>query len=51
MVLEKGYIHLLIKICQKSFYDHVIRNEKEYQNIWQYIDSNPCKWEDDKYYI
>ena len=39
------------KIWQKSFYDHIIRNEKEYQNIWEYIDLNPYKWEDDKYYI
>ncbi|NMB27981.1 MAG: transposase, partial [Tissierellia bacterium] len=34
-----------------SFYDHIIRNEQEYQEIWNYIETNPLKWEDDKYYI
>ena len=38
-------------IWQKSFYEHVIRNEEEYLNIYNYIESNPLKWEEDKYYI
>lgn len=37
-------------IWQKSFYDHVIREEMEYEEIWQYIENNPLKWELDKYY-
>ena len=37
-------------IWQKSFHDHVIRNETDYQKIWQYINENPQKWENDKYY-
>lgn len=37
-------------IWQKSFHDHIIRNEKEYLKIWQYIDENPLKWEDDCYF-
>ncbi|MTI81456.1 MAG: transposase [Firmicutes bacterium] len=37
-------------IWQKSYYDHIIRNETEYQKIWEYIDTNPLKWEHDKYY-
>jgi REP element-mobilizing transposase RayT len=37
-------------IWQKSFYDHIIRNENDYQQIWQYIDNNPLKWKLDKYY-
>jgi putative transposase len=35
---------------QKSFYDHIIRNEEEYQKIWEYIDTNPLKWQEDCYY-
>ena len=31
-------------IWQKSFYDRVIRSEKEYQTVWRYIDENPLKW-------
>jgi len=38
-------------IFQRSYHDHIIRNESEYQKIWQYIDTNPAKWEEDKYYI
>jgi hypothetical protein len=32
---------------QKSFYDHVIRNEKSLENLRQYIIYNPLKWESD----
>lgn len=38
-------------IWQKLFYDHVIRNEEEYQKIYEYIETNPLKWREDKYYI
>ena len=36
-----------IEIWQTSFHDHIIRNEREYREIWQYIDTNPMKWEQD----
>jgi len=38
------------KIWQSSFYEHVIRNKDDYENIWQYIEDNPKKWEEDRYY-
>ena len=31
-------------IWQKSFYDHGIRNQKDYNEIWQYIENNPLKY-------
>lgn len=37
-------------IWQPRSYDRVIRNDVEYQKIWQYIDENPIKWELDKFY-
>ena len=37
-------------IWQKSFHDHIIRNEHDYQLIWQYIDINPSRWEDDCFF-
>ena len=37
-------------IWQKSFHDHIIRNEKDYLRIWQYIEENPLKWEEDCYF-
>ena len=33
---------------QKSFYDRIIRNEKELYNIRKYIEQNPLKWEIEK---
>ena len=35
---------------QRSFYDHIIRDEAEYQRIWSYIDQNPANWKKDRYY-
>jgi REP element-mobilizing transposase RayT len=36
---------------QRSFHDHIIRDESEYQRIWQYIDQNPARWTEDEYYV
>jgi len=33
-------------IWQKSFYDRIIRDSKEYENICRYIEENPQKWKD-----
>lgn len=38
------------KLWQKSFYDHIIRNEYAYQEIWEYIDKNHLKWLEIKAY-
>ena len=32
------------KRFQRSFYDTVLRDEKMYQECWNYIDGNPDKW-------
>ena len=37
-------------VWQKSFYDHVIRNENDYYEIARYIQMNPLKWQNDRYY-
>lgn len=37
-------------IRQKLFHDRITRNEKEYQKIWEYIETNPLKWEEDCFY-
>ena len=31
-------------IWQKSFYDHGIRNQQDYNEIWEYIENNPLKY-------
>lgn len=38
-------------VWQKRFHDHVIRNEKTYLKIWEYIDTNPLKWKQDIFYV
>ena len=38
------------RLWQPSFYDHVVRNERDYLRIWQYIDENPLRWTEDIYY-
>ena len=35
---------------QSRFHDHIIRNDAEYQRINDYIENNPQKWNDDKFY-
>ena len=37
-------------IWQRSYYDRIIRNDDEYQKIWEYIDTNPANWNEDEYY-
>lgn len=39
-----------LKVWQRSFHDHLIRNEADYQRIWMYIDTNPIRWEMDCFY-
>ena len=31
------------KVFQRSYYDHVIRNQQDYDETWQYIENNPRK--------
>ena len=38
-------------LWQRSFHDHIIRGEKDYLKIWNYIDTNPQKWNEDCFYI
>ena len=38
-------------VWQRSFHDHVIRNQKSFENIWTYIEGNPQCWEKDCFYV
>ncbi len=38
------------QIWQSSFYDHIIRDDYDYNVHLQYINDNPIKWCEDKYY-
>lgn len=49
----KGFVTKQVghSIWQKLFYDHVIRNYTEYKKIYEYIQTNPLKWQEDRYFI
>ncbi|MCL2760970.1 MAG: hypothetical protein FWD70_04910 [Desulfuromonadales bacterium] len=36
---------------QKSFHDHIIRDETDYTRIAEHIENNPANWENDNYYV
>ena len=41
-----------LSIWQRSYYDHIIRDESDYLTKWKYIDDNPAKWAtEDEYYV
>ncbi len=39
------------QIWQRSYFDHIIRDENDYLTKWNYIDGNPSKWESDDYFV
>ncbi|GAA4435760.1 hypothetical protein GCM10023188_28020 [Pontibacter saemangeumensis] len=41
---------LLSFTWQRSFHDHIIRHERAYRHIMQYIQNNPAIWQEDVYY-
>lgn len=38
-------------IWQRSYYDHVIRDMKDYLVKAEYIANNPAKWQEDDYFV
>jgi REP-associated tyrosine transposase len=34
-------------VWQRNYHDHIIRNDREMSRIWNYIEANPSRWEDD----
>ena len=49
----KRYVNKEIgeNIFQRSYHDHIIRNEKDYLRIWEYMENNPKQWELDSLYV
>ena len=47
---EVRKIHPGAVVWQKGYYEHVIRDEADYQRILEYVTTNPLKWANDKYY-
>lgn len=39
------------KLWQRNYYEHIIRNEESFLKIYEYIDNNISKWNEDELYI
>lgn len=40
-----------IEVWQRGYYDHVVRNQSDYDDIYRYIENNPTQWEQDELYV
>jgi len=40
-----------VSVWQRNYYEHIIRNETEWQRIRQYIANNPIHWKHDEHYL
>jgi hypothetical protein len=47
-VKELGWAPFPGKVWQRSYYEHIIRNERALNAIRQYIYNNPIRWERDR---
>jgi len=47
-VKRTGWLPFSGKFWQRNYYEHIIRNEKELNQIRQYIIDNPLNWEADE---
>ncbi len=45
--LNLNNLNISGKIWQRSFYDHIVRNERSLNAIREYISHNPVNWERD----
>ena len=37
-------------LWQTSYYDHVIRSEADAFRVREYMENNPARWQEDRYY-
>ncbi len=49
-VKNNDWLRFNKKLWQRNYYEHIIRDENSYYQISEYIQTNPLKWQDDKYY-
>ncbi len=47
MIHQAGFLDFS---WHRSFHDHIIRSDKSYRNISNYIDENPTKWDSDRFF-
>ena len=49
----KGYATKLAGcvLWQSRYYDHVVRDQADYNRILRYMEYNPARWTEDQYYV
>lgn len=47
-VRDMGWPRFEKRLWQRNYYEHVIRNERDYKVIYEYIIANPMNWERDE---
>ena len=50
-VRDMGWPRFAHRLWQRNYYEHVIRNERDYRAICEYIIANPKNWEKDEEYL
>ncbi len=50
-VRQQGWPSFVKKLWQRNYYEHVIRTEESFRQISEYIETNPLRWQEDKYYV
>ena len=49
-VNKNNWLSFNKKLWQRNFHEHIIRDENSYNTIIDYINNNPLKWNEDKFY-
>jgi len=47
-VRDKSWPRFEKRLWQRNYYEHVIRNERDYQAVYDYIIANPMNWDKDE---
>ncbi|MBR3896364.1 MAG: transposase [Bacteroidaceae bacterium] len=50
-VKQCGWPPFNIRLWQRNYYEHIIRNQRSYEEISCYILDNPMHWPDDQLYV
>ena len=50
-VKDKNWPRFENRLWQRNYYEHIIRSERDYQAIYDYIIANPLNWEKDEEYL
>ena len=45
---ELGWPQFYKRLWQRNYYEHIIRDQRDYEHIADYIASNPTNWSDDE---